>query len=402
MDKRPHPVPTTERLIYDLVASQQSISKSELLSQLPLLSSTTLSRLLDEMTGNKLLIASGLGKSSGGRKPIHYQINPHYGYIFGLEISRMYSSLALFDMQMNVRSSTRWRMDETMTTEQFIDYVHKYIKAFLYDHQIPAEQIIGIGIGAVGPLDREKGIIVKPLHFLAKGWLNVEICKLLEEKTGFRTKLDIGSNMALLGEHWSLHHQDNETLNLLYVHAGTGLRSAMMSHGRIIYGSNDTEGSIGQMIIQMDGPRLHDYGNYGALEAYASVQALVKTARTHAKAGRHHLLEKYNVSLEHLNYDVLSRALSEKDPYTTELFLQSATCLGIGLSNIINMFHPDTVILGGVLINFSDLFFQTAADIARNNIFHYPEYEPKFTKGNLKEDAIVTGSAIMIRNAFEI
>ncbi|MFX3633899.1 MAG: ROK family protein [Candidatus Pristimantibacillus sp.] len=400
MDKRTHPVPTTKRLIYDLVSNKEMVSKAELLSNLHSISSTTLSRLLDEMTSEGLLLVSGLGASSGGRKPLQYQINPDYGYIFGLEISRMYSTLALFDMQMNVKSITRWRMDEAMAPEPFIQHVQINIKAFLSDHRISTDQIIGIGIGSVGPLDRANGIILKPLHFLANGWLNVPICQLIEERTGFKARLDNGANMALLGEHWAL--RDNDAQHLLYIHAGAGLRSALMSHGVIVHGSNDMEGAIGQMIIQMDGPRLLDYGNYGALEAFASVQALEKTARAHAKAGRHHLLDMYKVTPEQLNYELVARAMTDGDPYATELFRQSATCLGIGLSNMINMFHPEVVIVGGVLINSADMFFQTTTEIARNNTFYYPDYEPIFTKGNLKEDAIVTGTAIMIRNAFTL
>ncbi|MCQ6559175.1 ROK family protein [Paenibacillus mendelii] len=392
MEKRTKSIPTPKRLLYDRIAEQGIVSKAELLSAFSMTSST-LTRVLDEMLSEQLLLESGLGHSSGGRRPILYQINPTYGYIFGLEISRLYSSLGLFDMQMNPRSFTRWQMDEAMTPDLFIDHVNSNMKAFLRDHHIDREQVLGVGIGAVGPLNRDKGIIMKPLHFPANGWTDLPICELMEARTGFNAYLENGANTALIGEQWA-HRQEN-VQHMLYVHAGAGLRSAMMSQGQIVHGTVDMEGSIGQMIIQTDGPRLQDYGNYGALEAYASVQALEKQARSQLKRGRADLPDYLQVPPEHLNFGLLVKALAQDDPFARELFIQSATYFGIGLANLINVFHPEKIIIGGALIN-HDIYYQTAIEVAQKNTYYASEYHPVFSKGELKEDAVATGAAIMV------
>ncbi|UVI31389.1 ROK family protein [Paenibacillus spongiae] len=393
MDKRPKTIPTPKRLIYDRIAEQGVVSKAELLSAFSMTSST-LTRVLEEMLAERLLLESGLGNSSGGRRPILYQINPTYGYIFGLEISRLYSSLGLFDMQMNPRSFTRWQMDEAMTPDRFIDHVASNMKAFLRDHHIDREHVLGVGIGAVGPLSREKGIILKPLHFPARGWTDLPICELMEASTGFNSYLENGTNTALMGEQWA-HRQEN-VQHMIYVHAGAGLRSAMMSHGQIVHGTVDMEGSIGHMIIQTDGPRLHDYGNYGALEAYASVQALEKQARSQLKRGRADLPDYLQVPPEHLNFSLLVKALHQDDPFARELFIQSATYFGIGLANLINVFHPEKIIVGGALINSHDIYYQTAIEVAQRNTYYSSDYQPVFSKGTLREDAVATGAAIMV------
>lgn len=167
MEKRSTQIPSPKKLLYDRIAEQGTVSKLDLLQTFSLTKST-MTRILDEMTEESLLIESGFGESSGGRRPILYQINPSYGYIIGLEISRVYSSLGLFDMQMNPKSIVHWRMDQAFTPERFIDHISNQIRAFLRDHQLVDSQIIGIGIGAVGPLDREHGLILKPLHFLLR------------------------------------------------------------------------------------------------------------------------------------------------------------------------------------------------------------------------------------------
>ncbi|MFF2886349.1 ROK family protein [Paenibacillus sp. NPDC057967] len=385
--------------IYNEIAEQGILSKAELLSAFKLTNST-LTRLLDEMVQEGLLVTSGLGPSSGGRRPILYEINSNYGYFFGLELSRRTSSLGFFDMKMNPKSFTRWRMDEAMTPEQLTKHVAQNIRSILNDHQLERRQVVGIGIGAVGPLERSAGTILRPLNFPASGWTNVPICEMIAEATGIPAALENGANAALIGEQWAM--RENNLQHMLYVHAGVGLRSAMMSNGQIVHGSIDMEGTIGQMIIQTDGPRLQDYGNYGALEAYVSVQALEKQARGDAKLGLNNLPQRYKMDPGRISFDTLLQALAQNDAYVTQLFMKSATYFGIGLANLINVFHPEKIILGGALVNAYEPFYQSAIQVALKHSYYYPEYLPSFSKGVLKEDTVATGAALVVRKSMEL
>lgn len=399
MNKKEPVLQSNKKLIYSWIAEHGPISKAELLDAFSLTSST-LTRMLEEMTSEGLIQAASLGASSGGRRPILYQIEPDYKYIFGLEISRFSSTLGLFDMAMNPKSVMRWRMDESMTPERFVEFAAGHMRSFLKDHQLEPSQILGIGIGAVGPVDRNKGTILDPLYFPASGWRNIPICQQLENATGWKAYLENGVNAALIGEAWAMRDQGIQ--HALYVHAGVSLRSAIMSQGQIVHGTVDTEGSIGQMIVHMDGQRLAPIGNYGALEAYASIQALERTARSQAKAGRALGPLLSPLSPDRIQFEHLLKALDAEDPFAREIFEQSAVYFGIGLANLINMFHPEIVILGGTLVNYNSLYFDTATHIARKNTFYYPRYEPVFSKGNLKEDAVITGCALNVCRAFQL
>ncbi|CAM4020720.1 ROK family protein [Cohnella lubricantis] len=399
IDQRSHRLPSPKRMVYFDIAERGTVSKAELLGRFSL-SGTSMTRLLEEMTAEGLILASGFGPSSGGRRPILYETNPAFGYFCGLEISRFHSALGLFDMRMNPLSFVRWRMDEKMTPQALADRVAGAVQAALREQGIKQEQVLGFGIGSVGPLDRESGIILQPLHFPAPGWANVPICRLIEERTGFAAQLDNGANTALIGEHWSMRSANPQ--HMLYVHTGVGLRSAMMSYGQIIYGSVDMEGAIGQMIVQSDGPQLYDGSNFGALEAYVSVQALEKRAQTHAIMGASPLTELFGVQPEQIRYDLLLEALRQEHPYAMELFQQGASFFGIGLANMINMLHPEIVIVGGTLIQSHEMFLRTAIDIARKNTYYHPQYQPVFSEGELKEDAVATGAALMMWKQLEL
>ncbi|MCD9024549.1 ROK family protein [Cohnella silvisoli] len=384
---------TPKKRVYDLAMNRGTVSKAELLDEL-MLTSSSLTRLLEEMIHEGILQECGLGHSTGGRRPILYQLNASYGYSFGLEISRVYSTLGLFDMHLKSLAFSRWKMDETMTPDRLIEHVQKLVQSFMDEHDLKNSQILGMGIGGVGPLNQEQGIMVKPLFFAAAGWDNFPIGRLLQEKLQFPVRLENGANTALIGEHWMLRNEN--VRHMLYVHAGTGLRSSMMSNGQIVYGAVDMEGSIGQMIVQVGGPRLQEEGNYGALDAFVSIQALEKQARTQSVVGGGNGLFESPLSPDRITFDTLLKALVDGNVFVRNLFVQSAFYLGIGLANLINILHPEKIILGGPLIASHELFFEEAVRVARLNLHHSAEYEPSFSLGELKEDAVATGAAVMV------
>jgi predicted NBD/HSP70 family sugar kinase len=347
---------------------------------------------LDELSGQNLILDAGLGESTGGRKPIMYRTNPVYGYVFGLEISRITSTLILCDLHMNKIGARRWQMTERQTPETFVEEAAKSALALLAETSLPANAVLGMGIGAVGPLDRVSGTILSPDYFPAPGWHNVPICNLLEQKLGFPVLLDNGANAALLGEHWSSRDQNYQ--HLLYVHLGVGLRSAMMTGGKLVYGAVDMEGSIGQMIIQTDGPRLSENGNYGSLESFVSIHALEQQARSRLKQGRDSVLRHMDEP-DRIQFADLVQALEKQDPMVLDMFSQSASYFGIGLANLLNILHPEKVILGGPLINSSPMYFQICTRIAIQKTYYYPSYQVVFSRGKLGEDALVTGAAAM-------
>jgi predicted NBD/HSP70 family sugar kinase len=381
--------------IYELIRRQGTVSKIDLLEQSQMTGST-LTRTLDELASHGWLLEAGLGESTGGRRPILYQTNPAAGYVFGLDISRMTSKLILCDLHMNKLESASWIMDKRMTPEYLLEDIASSASAMLAAHGIAASSILGMGVGAVGPLDRFTGTVLEPLYFPADGWRNVRVADFLQERLGIPVWLDNGANMAIVGESWSDRNRDYQ--HLLYVHLGVGIRSAMMSNGKVVYGAVDMEGSIGQMIIQTDGPRLGDHGNYGCLETFASIHALEQQAQSRLKQGRESSLRTKESNIDQINFTHLVQSLQEQDQMTVEIFTQAATYFGIGLSNLLNILHPEKVILGGSLINSHPSFFQMSTRVAIRNTYHYPTYQVVFSQGHLGEEALVTGAAITVIN----
>ena len=89
-------------------------------------------------------------------------------------------------------------------------------------------------------------------------------------------------------------------------------------------------------------------------------------------------------------------ALKKNDPLVVEIITEAATYFGIGLANLLNILHPEKVILGGPLIAGGELFFQTATQVAIRKTYYYPAYQVVFSKGQLGEEALAIGAAVMV------
>lgn len=265
-------------------------------------------------------------------------------------------------------------------------------------HNVDKQKVLGLGIGAVGPLDRQAGKILEPKHFLAEGWHDIEICQLFHEALNVPVWLDNGANTAIMGEYWLDVAQAFQ--HLLYVHVGIGIRTAMMMGGHIVYGAVDMEGATGQMVIQADGlPPREASGNYGSWESYASIYGLERAMRSQLRLGRSSKSgwidpERPDGQL----FNDMLEAMRSGDSFVKELFEQAAVYFGTGLANLLNILHPEKVILGGPLISGHPFFFQYATQIAIRKTYHYPNYQVVFSRSRLGEDAVAVGAAVMVFN----
>ncbi|MEX2416531.1 MAG: ROK family transcriptional regulator [Paenibacillaceae bacterium] len=391
----------TERLsgrkakdVYEWIRKWGTISKQEI-KELSGLTTSTLTRVLEELIEAGFIIEVGLGDSTGGRPPILYQTNATSSYIFGLDISRGNTKLILCNMHLEKIDFHIWKMNERMTPEYLLQEVVLVTKHMIEKHGLNREAILGMGIGAVGPLDRKSGIIISPQNFPSSGWEHVKINAWIQEKLGIEVYLDSGANTALLGEYW--RDSTDRLEHLLYVHIGVGIRSSMMVGGNLVYGAVDMEGAAGQMIIQTDGiPPRHASGNYGCWESYTSIYALEQAAISYLKQGRESTLWKKVTCAEEVTLGDLEAALQEGDSLAKEIFTQSASYFGIGLANLLNILHPQKVILGGSLITGNELFFDSAKQVAIQKTYHYPAYQVIFEKSKLGEDAVAIGAAALV------
>src|SRR5699024_6883495 len=133
--------------------------------------------------------------------------------------------------------------------------IQSKIEQFKEKYDIRQAQLLGIGIGAVEPLDREKGIIVDPINFPAADWKNVSIVERLERTFSTKVLLDKGVNTAVLAEHEI--GLNSLVGNLAYIIAGMGIRLGVMTDNHLFKGSADRYERFGNghMVVNTNGKK---------------------------------------------------------------------------------------------------------------------------------------------------
>src|SRR5205807_4570054 len=135
------------------------------------------------------------------------------------------------------------------------------------------DDVIGIGIGAPGPLDREKGIVIVAPNL---GWRNFPLRDRIAEKLRLPVTLDNDANCATVGEWWQGAARGGT--NVVGITIGTGISGGLIIDGKLFHGASDVAGEVGHTTIDLNG-RHCKCGNYGCLEAYASGPAIATRAR---------------------------------------------------------------------------------------------------------------------------
>ena len=248
--------------------------------------------------------------------------------------------------------------------------------------------VIGVGIGAPGPLDTKAGIVLLTPNL---GWTNMPLRDRLAAALGLRATLDNDANCAILGEWW--RGAARGARHVVGLTIGTGIGGGIVLDGKIYHGASDVAGEIGHMTIDSTGRRCK-CGNYGCLEAYASGPAIAARAVEGIAAGADTALPSYvddNLSL--ITAQVVYEAAHDGDPFALEVVTDTARFLGAGVANIVNIFNPEVVVVcGGVTLAGDRLFVPLRSEVKRRAF--KPAVEVcRIVPGELPGTAGVVGAA---------
>jgi glucokinase len=210
-------------------------------------------------------------------------------------------------------------------------------------------QVRGIGIGSPGPLSAEEGIVYSSPNL---GWSNVPIRQILEDEFGIKVELENDANVAGLAE-WRFGAGE-QCRNMIYVTVSTGIGGGIIAGGRLLRGSLGFAGEIGHMILVENGP-LCGCGRRGCLEALASGTAIGRRAREIARLGvRTSMRDLVEGEIDRIDSVVVSKADAAGDPWAKDVLDEAIRYLSIGLGNLVTVFNPDRIIIGGGVSNIGD------------------------------------------------
>ncbi|HTK05702.1 MAG TPA: ROK family protein [Ktedonobacteraceae bacterium] len=293
---------------------------------------------------------------------------------------------------------------ENATPERIIPRMFQAVEQALQSAGVTLQQIAGIGIGAPGPLNSHAGIVYCPPNL--PGWENVPLRALFSDHFERPTYLENDANVAALAE--SLFGAGRGSDEIVYLTVSTGIGGGIISNGKIIEGIRGTAGELGHMTIDLHGERCN-CGNIGCLEALASGTAMARQANRAIASGQGEELLAYAFQQQkeaknsaesidahlHVNASMVAKAAQAGIPLAKEIIAQAARALGFGLVNVIHIFNPEVIILGGGVTQMGEMLLAPARHIVETRTMQIPKESARIVMAELGSDVGLIGAGAL-------
>ncbi|MEK3888124.1 ROK family transcriptional regulator [Bacillus sp. FSL K6-3431] len=316
-------------IVLQLVRNKAPLSRADI-AQLSGLNKGTVSTLVAELLKEQLILETGPGVSSGGRRPVMLIFNQKAGCAIGIDLGVNYIRGILTDLQGNILLQEQHSYISSSIT-QTLKYVKANITQLLSQAPSTPYGIVGVGIGVPGIVDNNNDLLLAP----NLGWKNSSIKKEIEAEFNIPVIIENEANAGAYGE--KMFGLGKDVNDLVYISAGMGIGTGILFNGQLYKGSGGFSGEFGHMTMNINGEKCR-CGNIGCWELYASEQYLINKAT------------KLNLITREERYvDQIIELAENNNEKAIALLNEIATHLGMGIVNIVHALNPKKIIVGNIL-----------------------------------------------------
>lgn len=255
----------------------------------------------------------------------------------------------------------------------------------VFEDYLKKRKAKAVGIGCPGPLDYRTGIIKASVNIPLKGVNLAKYVKNRFKKYKVKVFLDNDANCFVLAE--ALYGAGKNYSNVAGFTLGTGIGGGIIHNKKIFHGMRDA-GELGHIKIEaVDGRRCH-CKKTGCVEAYASADGIVKTAKEH-KLKVKNPKELYEIAKG------IKKASKKQKNKTKKVFEETGTYFGMAISNLVAVEHPEIVVVGGRISKSWEFMHKAVQKAAKK--YSITEKIPKITKAKLRKPGIIGAAALAER-----
>jgi glucokinase len=247
---------------------------------------------------------------------------------------------------------------------------------------LPNIELSSIGVAAPGPLDAERGLILKAETL--PGWRNVPIGQIISEAFGgVPTYVQNDGNLGALAEH--RQGAGRNTDPMIYMTISTGIGGGVIINGELFTGANSLATEPGHMRFTLPD------GSHRRLEELASGTALGIWAKHHVNTTD---MPSSLRNLDIIDGKSVGEAAKAGDSLALQVVQQAGVWLGLGLVNLVHLFNPEAIVLGGSVTKLGDLIMKPALETLRDNIlFEGFIHDTLIRYADIREDMCLVGAA---------
>ncbi len=291
-------------------------------------------------------------------------------FSIGVDVGGTNIKAALVDKDGRIKRKIKVKTDAARGKSVVLDKIIKCIEAVSFG--IEKKELVGIGIGVPGIIDRKKGRIIMLPNI--PGFENFSLAARIRKKFGMPVLIENDASCVVLAEY--LFGAGKGAKNLVCLTLGTGIGGGIIIDGKLYHGRGNA-GEIGHITAEPKGIRC-SCGNYGCSEEYISTKAFRRLAKK----------VKLGVT-EPADIEKLARNGNTK---ALRVYSEIGRHLGLLLSDLVKVLDPKLILLGGGIAKSGNLILTPAKKELRKRVYFTP---PKIRLAALGEWGGAIGSASM-------
>lgn len=354
------------------------------------LSAATVATIVGELYAEGIVLEAGLDEPEVGRPSAILKVNPAYGSFIGVDFGNTQLRVELFDLTLAKSAAVVVQLSPDQNeAAPLVEIIVKAVRQVQETAGVSDEDVLGIGIGVPGIVERSNEVTV---HIASWKWQQAPLLAMLTEHLTIPIFMDNGANAMAQAEMWFGAGRGYHNLAVLLL--GTGVGAGLFADGSPYRGTTNGAGEWGHTTIERGG-RICRCGRRGCLEAYVGASAIIDRLRETAADSP--LLEPSPTE----TIVALHEAARNGDETATSVLTETAELLGEGIANLINLFNPELVVLGGwVGVRLGGDMLPTIKRVVENEALPAPGRTARIALGQLQDDAVAMGAATLALEVF--
>ena len=315
-------------------------------------------------------------------------------YNIGIDLGGTNIKVGIVNENYEIISRASVKTNLPRPAEGIVEGICEAVNLALDDAKIGIGDVTSIGIGTPGSANRKTGVV---LYSNNLGFDNVHLGEMLKKKLNKDIYIENDANAAAYGEYLAGSGKGYE--NVVVITLGTGVGGGVIIDGKIYTGFNFCGAELGHTVIEYNG-RPCTCGRKGCFEAYASATALITSTKKAMEANKSSKLWKIAGSLDNVDGKTAFDGMRAGDETAKGVVDEFIQYLGCGLTNIVNIFQPQILLIGGGVCKEGDNLKLPLKEIIKREEYCIDENNATVLDiCKLGNDAGIIGAAFLCRLA---
>ncbi len=367
------------------------------LSQLTGLSGATVSNVTAELVEERLIVEAGQVESDGGRPRVLLRVDPAYGHVIGVDVGETGIKVELFDLAMSRLATVEHALPSAKPEpDGLAKLIVSGVREAVDQAGVDEESLLGLGVGVPGTVEQPASVLPGPrraeqtgalVYAPTIGWRAVPFERLLRDH-GLALPLFLDNGAKTQGQAEMWFGAGRGARHAVIALVGSGVGAAVVTDGNTYRGVSSSAGEWGHTTIVYGG-RPCRCGSRGCLEAYVGAEGIIDRYRR--VRGARAVPDEGEVA----GIDALIAA-ADRSKVAAGLLRETAGFLGAGIANLINLFNPERVVLGGWAgLALGAKVLPEIREAARAHALDHPYGQATIELCQLGPDAVAFGAATL-------